>query len=77
LGLIIVACIGVGVLIWKFMGNPSNFEGGNNETSIEYIRSGISRVLCAGIVRMLLMVLVFLLKFLISKAAGKDKLDAL
>jgi hypothetical protein len=31
----------------------------------------------AGIVRMLLMVLVFLLKFLISKAAGKDKLDAL
>jgi biopolymer transport protein ExbB len=27
-GLIIVACIGVGVLIWKFiMGNPSNFEG--------------------------------------------------
>jgi hypothetical protein len=23
------ACIGVGVLIWKFiMGNPSNFEGG-------------------------------------------------
>jgi biopolymer transport protein ExbB len=31
-GLIIVACIGVGVLIWKFiMGNPSNFEGGNNE----------------------------------------------
>jgi biopolymer transport protein ExbB len=31
-GLIIMACIGVGVLIWKFiMGNPSNFEGGNNE----------------------------------------------
>jgi biopolymer transport protein ExbB len=31
-GLIIIACIGVGVLIWKFiMGNPSNFEGGNNE----------------------------------------------
>jgi biopolymer transport protein ExbB len=29
-GLIIMACIGV--LIWKFiMGNPSNFEGGNNE----------------------------------------------
>jgi biopolymer transport protein ExbB len=27
---IIAACIGVGVIIWKFiMGNPENFEGGN------------------------------------------------
>jgi biopolymer transport protein ExbB len=32
--LIIMACIGV-VLIWKFiMGNPSNFEGGNNEGTL-------------------------------------------
>jgi biopolymer transport protein ExbB len=32
-GLIIAACIGVGVIIWKFiMGNPDNFEGGNIET---------------------------------------------
>jgi biopolymer transport protein ExbB len=35
-GLIIMAC-GVGVLIWKFiMGNPSNFEGGNNEEFFEF-----------------------------------------
>jgi biopolymer transport protein ExbB len=31
--IIIAACIGVGVIIWKFiMGNPENFEGGNIET---------------------------------------------
>jgi hypothetical protein len=46
-----MACIGVGVLIWKFiMGNPSNFEGGNNEGIFEHFRSSISwRCSCAGI----------------------------
>jgi hypothetical protein len=28
---IIIACI-VGVIIWKFIRNPENFEGGNIET---------------------------------------------
>jgi hypothetical protein len=51
-GLIIMACIGVGVLIWKFiMGNPSNFEGGNNEDSFEHFRSSISWRCSAGIIR--------------------------
>ena len=31
-GIIIVACILVGIIIWKFvMGSPANFEGGNPE----------------------------------------------
>jgi biopolymer transport protein ExbB len=52
-GLIIMACIGVGVLIWKFiMGNPSNFEGGNNEgiplNTLGQVYMGCS---CAGIIR--------------------------
>jgi hypothetical protein len=40
------------VLIWKFiMGNPSNFEGGNNEF-LEHFRSSISLgCSCAGIIR--------------------------
>jgi hypothetical protein len=48
---LLLACIGVGVLIWKFiMGNPSNFEGGNNEGIFEHFRSSISwRCSCAGI----------------------------
>jgi biopolymer transport protein ExbB len=78
-GLIIVACIGVGVLIWKFiMGNPSNFEGGNNEghplnTLGQVYHGGCS----AGIVRNVINGSCFSIeRFLISKAAGKDKLDA-
>jgi biopolymer transport protein ExbB len=50
------------VLIWKFiMGNPSNFEGGNNEGTLNtlgQVYHGVQPVLLG----MLLMVLVFLLK---------------
>ena len=80
-GLIIAACIGVGVLIWKFiMGSPSNFEGGNTETGVPLNTLGM--VYHGGIVvpillGMLLMVLVFSIEryVVISKAAGKNKLD--
>ncbi|WP_026708938.1 MotA/TolQ/ExbB proton channel family protein [Flavobacterium frigidarium] len=80
-GLIIVACIGVGVLIWKFiMGNPSNFEGGNIERGNPLNLLG--QVYHGGVVvpvllGMLLMVLVFSIEryVVISKAAGKAKLD--
>jgi biopolymer transport protein ExbB len=63
-GLIII-CIGVGVLIWKFiMGNPSNFEGGNNEgiplNTLGQVYHGAVVPVLLG---MLLMVLVFLLNF--------------
>jgi biopolymer transport protein ExbB len=80
-GLIIMACIGVGVLIWKFiMGNPSNFEGGNNEVPLNtlgqvYHGGAVVPVLLG----MLLMVLVFSIErfFVISQAAGKTKLTLL
>ncbi|NGY38555.1 MotA/TolQ/ExbB proton channel family protein [Flavobacterium sp. XN-5] len=79
-GMIILACIGVGVLIWKFiMGNPANFEGGNpdgiplNTLGQVYHGGAVVPVLLG----MLLMVFVFSIErfFVISKAAGKTKLD--
>jgi hypothetical protein len=40
------------VLIKFIMGNPSNFEGGNNEGILEHFRSSIPwRCSCAGIIR--------------------------
>ncbi|NRT13413.1 MotA/TolQ/ExbB proton channel family protein [Flavobacterium sp. 14A] len=80
-GMIIVACIIVGVLIWKFiMGNPSNFEGGNVETG--HPLNTLGQVYHGGaivpiLLGMLLMVLVFSIEryAVISKAAGKGKLD--
>ena len=79
-GLIIAASIGVGVLIWKFiMGSPSNFEGGNPEgvplnTLGQVYHGGVVVPVLLG---MLLMVIVFSIEryFVISKAAGKSKLD--
>jgi hypothetical protein len=45
------------------MGNPSNFEGGNNEEFLEHFRSSIPRgAVVPVLLGMLLMVLVFLLK---------------
>jgi biopolymer transport protein ExbB len=80
-GLIIVACIGVGILIWKFiMGSPSNFQGGNAETGQPL--NALGQVYHGGaivpvLLGMLLMVLVFSIErfFVISKAAGNTKLD--
>ena len=82
-GIVIVACIFVGVLIWNFvMGAGSNFEGGTNEghplpgnyLAMVYKGGPIVPVLMG----LLLMVIVFGIErfMVISKAAGKGNLDA-
>jgi biopolymer transport protein ExbB len=81
-GIIIVACIFVGWLIWQFiMGNGSNFEGGvntghplpGNYLAMVYKGGPIVPVLMG----LLLMVIVFSFEryFVISKASGKGNLD--
>jgi biopolymer transport protein ExbB len=82
-GIVIVACIFVGILIWNFvMGAGSNFEGGTNEghplpgnyLAMVYKGGPIVPVLMG----LLLMVIVFGIErfMVISKAAGKGNLDA-
>lgn len=81
-GIIIVLCVAVGVVIWKFvMGAPSNFQGGNVETGVPL--NALGQVYHGGaivpvLLGMLLMVLVFSIEryFVITKAAGKGNLDA-
>ena len=80
-GIIIIACILVGTLVWKFlMGAASNFEGGDvdkghplNTLGMVY-RGGFIVPILLG---MLLMVIVFSLErfLVISKAGGKGNLD--
>jgi len=81
-GIIIVACIFVGWLIWNFiMGDGSNFEGGvntghplpGNYLAMVYKGGPIVPVLMG----LLLMVVVFSFErfSVITKAAGKDNLD--
>ena len=80
-GIIIVLCVLVGVMIWKFiMGSPTNFEGGNPETG--HPLNALGQVYHGGaivpvLLGMLLMVVVFSIErfFVISKAAGKGNLD--
>jgi len=82
-GIIIVACIFIGWIIWNFtMGNGSNFEGGvnrghplpGNYLAMVYKGGPIVPVLMG----LLLMVIVFSFEryFVISKASGKGNLDA-
>ena len=82
-GIIIVACIFVGWIIWNFiMGAGSNFEGGvntghplpGNYLAMVYKGGPIVPVLMG----LLLMVIVFSFEryFVISKASGKGNLDA-
>ena len=82
-GIIIVACIFVGWIIWQFiMGNGANFEGGlntghplpGNYLAMVYKGGPIVPVLMG----LLLMVVVFSFErfSVISKAAGKGNLDA-
>ena len=82
-GIIIVACIFVGWIIWQFiMGNGANFEGGintghplpGNYLAMVYKGGPIVPVLLG----LLLMVVVFSFErfSVISKAAGKGNLDA-
>ena len=80
-GIIIVACIFVGWLIWNFiMGDPSNFEGGDNVKG--HPLNTLGQVYMGGFIvpvllGMLLMVIVFSIErfFVITKAAGKGNLD--
>lgn len=81
-GLIIAACIFVGVLIWKFvMGSSTNFEGGNSETGHPLNTLGMvykGGMIVPVLLGMFLMVIVFSFErfFVISKAAGKNNLNA-
>lgn len=81
-GIVIVACILVGVLVWNFvMGSGSNFEGGvntghplpGNYLAMVYKGGPIVPVLMG----LLLMVVVFSFErfFVLRKAAGKQNLD--
>jgi len=80
-GIIIVACIIVGVFIWKvIMGNPANFEGGNSETGHPINTLGMvykGGFIVPALLGMLLMVVVFSIErfIVIGKAAGKTNLD--
>jgi len=81
-GIIIVACIVMGLLVWYFiMGSGSNFEGGVN-TGHPLPGNYLAMVYKGGIVvpflmGLFLMVIVFSIErfFVISKAAGKGSLD--
>ncbi len=80
-GIIIVACIIVGTLVWKFlMGASSNFEGGNTETG--HPLNTLGQVYKGGVIvpvllGMFLMVIVFSIErfMVISKASGTGNLD--
>lgn len=79
-GIIIVACIVVGILIWKFvLGAESNFKDGNPEG---LALGFLGQVFQGGkivpvLLGMLLMVIVFTIERLlvIGKASGKKNLD--
>lgn len=81
-GIIIVACVLVGVFIWKvIMGDAANFEGGNPETG--HPINTLGQVYKGGFIvpvllGMFLMVVVFSIErfIVIGKAAGKANLDA-
>lgn len=82
-GLVIVGCIFIGWLVWRFvMGDGSNFEGGVN-TGHPLPGSYLGMVYKGGAVvpvlmGLFLMVIVFSIErfFVISKAAGKGNLDS-
>lgn len=80
-GIIIIACVIVGTLVWKFlMGAESNFE--NNDPEKGHPLNTLGMVYKGGFIvpillGMLLMVVVFSIEryFVIAKAAGKGNLD--
>jgi biopolymer transport protein ExbB len=82
-GIIIVACILVGTLVWKFiMGAEANFEPGSFNTEHPKPINTLGMVYMGGFIvpillGMLLMVIVFSFEryFVIAKAAGKANLD--
>src|SRR5690606_8445166 len=81
--LAIVICIAIAWAIYLFvMGNPANFEGGdNNNHPLQGNYLGMiykGGVVVAFLIGMLLMVVVFSIEryFVINKAAGKGNVDA-
>jgi len=82
-GIIIVICLIVGWLIWKFvMGNPDNFEGGDPENGHPHPGNILGMVYKGGFIvpilmGLLLMTIVFSIErfFVISKAGGKGNLE--
>ncbi len=80
-GLIIIACLIVGTLVWKFlMGAASNFEGGDPEKGHPLNTLGMvykGGFIVPILIGMLLMVVVFSIErfMVISKAAGKGNID--
>ncbi|MDO4727676.1 MAG: MotA/TolQ/ExbB proton channel family protein [Bacteroidota bacterium] len=82
-GVIIAACLIIGVIIWKYvMGSPSNFEGGDPENGHPLPGNILGMVYKGGYVvpvlmGLLLMTFVFSIEryFVISKASGKGQLD--
>jgi biopolymer transport protein ExbB len=81
-GIAIVACIGIGILIWRYvMGDGSNFQGGIN-TNQPLPQNYLGMVYKGGkivpiLMGLLLMVVVFSIErfLVISKAAGTGSLD--
>lgn len=82
-GIIIVICLVVGFLVWKFiMGDPSNFENNDPENGHPHPGNILGMVYKGGVVvpvlmGLLLMVLVFSIErfFVINKSGGKGNLD--
>lgn len=82
-GIIIVICLVIGWLVWKFvMGNPANFENGDPENGHPLPGSILGMVYKGGFIvpilmGLLLMTVVFSIErlFVLSKAAGKGNLE--
>lgn len=80
-GIIIVVCVLIGILLWKFvMGDASNFEGGDPEKGHPLNTLGMvykGGFIVPGLLGMFLMVVVFSIErfFVISKASGTGSLD--
>jgi len=82
-GIIIVICLIIGWLIWKYvMGNPDNFEGGDSENGHPHPGNILGMVYKGGFIvpilmGLLLMTIVFSIErfFVISKAGGKGNLE--
>lgn len=82
-GIIILICLVIGFLIWKYvMGDPSNFQD-NDPVNGQPLQGNILGMIYKGgivvpvLMGLLLMVIVFSLErfFVISKAGGKGNLD--
>ena len=80
--IVIIACVGMGALIWRYiMGNPINFENGDN-TGHPLSGNLLGMVYKGGkivpvLLGLVLMVVVFSIErfFVISKATGTGSLD--